>query len=249
MALVLLISCSEQHAKESMAISQPLPRESPVKEIQPIKETGVQTVDLKTEDNINIKGTFYKGNQGMPSLILLHMLDRTRNDWDEFAKKLQDKGYNAIAIDFRGHGQSDLNWKGFSEQDFGNMALDVKAAKKFLDDKKLGNNVGVIGASIGANNAINYAFKDNSIKTAALLSPGLNYRGVFIEYEGKQYIKPVLIMASEDDTYSADSSKTLNSFFINSKLKLYSGSLHGTNLLGNYDADDLIFNWIDSNLK
>ena len=38
--------------------------------------------------------------------------------------------------------------------------------------------IGIIGASIGANLAIEYLFKKIFIKTAILLSPGLDYRGI-----------------------------------------------------------------------
>ena len=228
----LLISCSKSH-----------------QQIASIKEETITNIDLNTEDNIKIKGTFFKGNKGMPSLILLHMLDRNRKDWNEFALSLQMIGFNVISIDFRGHGESGLSWKKFSDGDFNNMISDVKVANDYLIKQGLNNNVAIIGASIGANIALNYAANYSKVKTIILLSPGLDFRGVKTKDSIKQFKNPVLIVAAEDDSYSADSSKTLNSSSKNSTLKIYNGSEHGTQLLMKTDVDKLIADWLKENLK
>lgn len=212
-------------------------------------EKNVIDVNPKTEDNIDLKATFYKGSAEMPSVILLHMLDRNRRDWNSFAKSLQEIGYNVVSIDLRGHGESSLNWKSFSEKDFNDMVLDVKAAKDFLVKNDIGNKIAIIGASIGANAALNYGVEDNAVKTIILLSPGLDYRGVKTEDAMKQFYNPLLIVASEGDTYSADSSRALSSWSKNSVLKIYEGSEHGTRLLGKTDVDKVMLDWIENNLK
>lgn len=240
---VLLISCTQQYSKTDSKITSPLPREQSYQETQVVKEESIIDLNLKTEDNIKIKATFYRGSKDMPSIILLHMLDRNRKDWQDFAKSLQNIGYNIIAIDLRGHGESSLNWQSFSENDFNNMVLDVKAAKEFL--QKQGNNrIAIIGASIGANIALNYAVQDDLIKTAILLSPGLNYRGVKTEEAIKQFKNPALIVAAENDSYSADSSQTLKSLSQNGSLKIYKGSEHGTRLFGKTDIGKVIIKWL-----
>ena len=177
------------------------------------------------------------------------MLDRNRNDWNEFAIQLQSIGYNVISIDLRWHGESSLNWRSFSEKNFNNIIFDVKAAKNFLASNGIGNNVAIIGASIGANVALNYAVQDNSIKTIILLSPGLSYRDVKTEETIKLFKNPILIVAAEGDAYSADSSKVLNSLSKNSVLKIYKGSEHGTRLFGKTDIDKIIIDWLKDNLK
>jgi len=245
--VILLISCAQQYSKNNGKIYSPLSRDEPYQNAESIKERNVTVFDLKTGDNVNIKGTFYKGKKNMSSIILLHMLNRDRHDWDGFAESLQSLGYNLISIDLRGHGESSLSWKTFSESDFSSMILDVRVAKDFLVGNNVSNRIAIIGASIGANIALTYAAKDDSIKTIILLSPGLDYRGVKTQDVIKQFKNPVLIIASEGDTYSADSSRTLSSLSKNSQLKLYKGLNHGTNLLGNEDVNSVIIEWLKEN--
>ena len=246
---LLLASCAQQYSKSELQKNSPLPRNSLNRDAQSIREEKIIDADLKTQDNVSIKGTFYKGKNDMPSVILLHMLDRNKNDWNEFAIALQKSGYNALAIDSRGHGQSGLNWKEFSHDDFNKMVFDVKAAKEFLVKNGVGNEVAIIGASIGANAALNYAAQDNSIKTIILLSPGLDYKGIKTEEAISQFNNPVLIAASEGDSYAADSSRTLNSLSKNSELKIYPGSAHGTALLKSMGIQNFVISWIQENLK
>jgi dienelactone hydrolase len=244
---IFLVSCTQQFEKTDGKITGPLPRNQ-IQDIELIKEISNVDIELITEDNVGIKATFYKGDKDKPSIILIHMLNGNRNDWDDFAKILQEIGYNVVAIDSRGHGESDLKWKSFSEDDFNKMVLDVKAAKVFLEDENLGN-IALIGASIGANTALNFAAQDNSIKTVILLSPGLDYRGVTTSETIKQFTKPTLIVASEGDTFSADSSRTLDSLSQDSVLKIYEGSEHGTRLFGKTDIDMVIIDWLQAYLN
>lgn len=210
-------------------------------------------VSIKTEDGFELIGNFYKSDSEF-GVILLHMLNRNRNDWNAFAEQLQKEGYNVLSIDLRGHGQSlkkdgrTVGWQMFSAKDFNDMILDVKAAKEFLEKKGV-NKISLIGASIGANAALNYATEDIEIKTIVLLSPGLDYRGVKTEDTAKDYEnRPILIVASEDDEYSAISSKKLIELAIGKKeLKMYTNAGHGNRMFPNTDLDKVIINWLKEN--
>lgn len=212
-----------------------------------------EQVSIKTEDGFEIVGSFYK-SQSESGVILLHMLNRNRGDWNSFAEQLNKEGYSVLSIDLRGHGQSlkksgrTIEWQMFSEKDFNDMILDVKAAKEFLESKGV-KKVSVIGASIGANAAINYAEEDMEIKTVILLSPGLDYRGVKVEDTIKDYgNRPILIVASEDDEYSAMSSRQLIELAVGKKeLKMYANAGHGTRMFPNTDLDKVIIDWLKEN--
>ena len=210
-------------------------------------------VSMKTEDGFEIIGSFYKYNSEH-GVILLHMLKRNSNDLNAFADELQIEVYNVLSIDSRGHGQSlkksgrTAEWQMFSDKDFNDMILDVKAAKEFLEGKGV-EKISIIGASIGANTAINYAEEDMEIKTVILLSPGLDYRGVKVEDTVKDYEnRPILIVASEDDEYSATSSRHLIELAVGKKeLKMYADAGHGTKMFSKSDLDDFIISWLKEN--
>jgi pimeloyl-ACP methyl ester carboxylesterase len=150
-----------------------------------------------------------------------------------------------LAIDFRGHGESSGDLRNFSEQDFRNMTLDVKAGKEFL--KKQGLNVSeliIIGASIGANTALNYGVQDKDVKTIILMSPGLNYRGVTVEENAPKFDGRLLLIASSEDEYSAETCMRLNELAGDSTLKIYNNLGHGTDMLTSKEVRELILNYI-----
>lgn len=210
-----------------------------------------EEITLQTEDGVKIHSTFYDAKSDK-AVILLHRLGKDKNNWKELAPLLVKSGFSATAIDLRGHGQSTEKFKlnSLTEKDFNNMVLDTKAAKKFLESKGI-NSIAIIGESIGANTALNYAVTDASIKTLVLLSPGLEYRGIKIENSISEYgERPILIVAAEDDSYSAESSRKLEMLAIGEKkLQMYEGSEHGIALFDvEKDLKDLILNWLKEKL-
>jgi pimeloyl-ACP methyl ester carboxylesterase len=233
----------------------------------------VQTVNFLTDDGVSIIGSYYSplnvvsnasSSTTTPTVILLHMLGKDRSAWNAFASTLSQKGgYAVLYIDLRGHGESVkqnngniISFQSFTPDDYNKMVLDVKAAKQFLITIKNANpnNISIVGASIGANVAINYAAMDPTIKSVVLLSPGLNYRGVYTEEAITKYKNnnSVYIAATEGDSEAADGSKILcEKINCDGNLKIYSGgnsNRHGTNMFSdqslNPPLQDLIISWL-----
>jgi pimeloyl-ACP methyl ester carboxylesterase len=233
----------------------------------------VQRVNFLTDDGVSIIGSYYSplkvvsnassSSTTTPTVILLHMLGRDRSTWNAFASTLSQKeGYAVLSIDLRGHGESvkqnngnTISFQSFSQDDYNKMVLDVKAAKQFLITNKNANpnNISIVGASIGANVAINYAALDPTIKSVVLLSPGINYRGVSTEEAITKYKNnnSVYIAATEGDSEAADSSKILcENINCDGNLKIYSGgsNSHGTNMFSdqllNPPLQDLVISWL-----
>jgi alpha-beta hydrolase superfamily lysophospholipase len=86
---------------------------------------------------------------------------------------------------------------------------------------------------------------------AILLSPGLDYRGVTTENRLADYgERPLLIVASEDDNYSANSSRTMAETAVGeTQVKIYEKAGHGTNMFAPQpDLTPLIVEWLAQHL-
>jgi dienelactone hydrolase len=177
--------------------------------------SGAQRLVARTEDGVTIAATWYEpSSRPGPAVILVHMLNRSRGDWDHVAQRLASEGIGALAIDLRGHGDSGggPGTAADGQADYSSMVLDIKAARKLLaerGDVQQGR-IGILGASLGANLAALAAAADPSLVSVALLSPSLDYRGVRIEAAVRKIgTRRVLLVASDDDAYATRSAKEL----------------------------------------
>jgi alpha-beta hydrolase superfamily lysophospholipase len=173
-----------------------------------------QRVTLRAEDGATLAATWYEpSSRPAPAVILVHMLNRSRRDWDSFAHRLAGEGVGALAIDLRGHGDSQRPSapEGNAENPYAAMVLDIKAARRYLAGRYdvQQNHVGIAGASIGANLAALTAAGDASLVSLALLSPSLDYRGLRIEPIVKKLRIPILLVAGTDDAYASRSVREL----------------------------------------
>jgi uncharacterized protein len=134
-------------------------------------------------------------------VVLVHMLSRSKADWDDLASRLQDAGVTALAIDLRGHGGS-----GGSAGALAAMAGDVAAALKWLASRPAvrPDALGVAGASLGANLAAAAAADDRGVRAIALLSPVSDYRGIRLDavVARKLADRPLWLAASAEDALS-----------------------------------------------
>ena len=117
------------------------------------------------------------GNSKANPMVLLHGLGDCARNWDIFAKAMSSN-YHVIALDHRGHGDSD--WAEADKYEFNNYITDVKA----LASQLVLNNVILVGHALGANNAFEYAINSpESVKALILLSSELSVvnTGSFVE--------------------------------------------------------------------
>lgn len=179
-----------------------------------------KTINFQTKDGVKIVGDFFPaegesvsgGNK--KSVLLFHILPGSRRDWDEFAQVLQKNGYDALAIDERGHGESEAwpgetgSWQEFVQADYDKMIYDVEAAAQWMQNKIPGTKLALIGGSIGANLSMLYGAKTQP-KVVIALSPGLDYKGVKTEIASRNFRQNLLLVASKDDSYSFESCERL----------------------------------------
>lgn len=207
------------------------------------EDMSIQSLTFSTSDKYQISAKLYKADSDV-GVILLHQLGRDKSTYDSFAKEIQKNNINALAIDLRGHGASSGSLGTFSDRDFNNMILDVSSSKAYLESIGI-TNIFVVGASIGANTALNFVVTNPDLKGVVLLSPGLDYRGIKTQEDAKKIKVPTLIIVSRQDSYAFDSSNTLYSLITSDKqIKVYDGTQHGTDMFLSTDMDKVIIEWI-----
>ena len=200
-------------------------------------EARPQRVSFRTSDGITIAATWHEPFfRPAPAVILVHMLGRSRHDWDGLAPRLAAAGIGALALDLRGHGESGGGGASGETPDYSTLVRDIEAARRYLagrfDVDAL--RIGLVGASIGANLAALDAASDPGVRSVALLSPSLDYRGLRIEAAVRKYgSRPLLLVASDDDPYATRSAGDLQKAGggVRELLTLRAAG-HGTHMLG-----------------
>ncbi len=105
-----------------------------------------QDLRLRTSDGLSIAATYRPGRSPAgPAVLLLHAKGQSRQSMAARAEWLARLGYASLAIDLRGHGESDLATRtnGYTE------ALDAQAAFAWLKARQKGAPVAVLGISLG----------------------------------------------------------------------------------------------------
>ncbi len=193
LATVLVLSCGGQKAGGN--------EENKEGSMDAKADYGEEKVILPTEDGPLIYGTLMwpKDGEPHPAVVLCHQFRSDRESYKDFQTELASHKLSSLAIDFRGFGESTdngLSYANFTDQDYMNMLNDIKAALLFLQsetvaDRVIDSDIGLVGASIGANLALMAGAEITGFKCVAALSPGLNYHGL----EPLPYIPRVSIPA------------------------------------------------------
>jgi dienelactone hydrolase len=207
----------------------------------------VENITIAGAEGLPLQATLYTpGRSGpLPGVVLLHMLGSDRQVWDDngIANTLVENGYAVLAVDMRGHGETgnSIDWQ-LAPEDL-QRAWEHFTSLDTVDPQR----TAIVGASIGANLALLTSAEQPAIRTVILLSPGLDYRGVATEGPLEMYgARPILIVASEEDTYAADSSRTMAGLAEGeSRLEMYNGAGHGTRMFSAQpELSGLILTWL-----
>jgi|SRR5687768_13312322 len=187
-----------------------------------------RNVSIRLDDGRTISVLMYEANQKpAAAVVLVPMLGRPKEDWQPLAERLGDANITAVAIDLPGQS---------APADPGELAAwhtVISGTVGYLvgrpDVRPYA--IGVAGASLGANLAVIAAAADPRIRSLALVSPSLDYRGVRIEAAMKQYgDRPALLLASLKDPYAARSARELAATGVR-EMQWSETPAHGTVLL------------------
>jgi pimeloyl-ACP methyl ester carboxylesterase len=103
----------------------------------------------------------FVGDSGRPPVILLHGGGQTRHAWGTAAHALADRGYQALVVDSRGHGDSD--WSPATDYSMKAFVGDLMSVIQRLDAAPV-----LVGASMGGQIAMTTA-ADNMAAIRALV--------------------------------------------------------------------------------
>ncbi len=217
----------------------------------------VQKVRFTTEDGWEIAGNYYPvEKKDAPAVVLLHMMPETKESWKSFALELVKNGFQCLAVDLRGHGESQggpAGSKSFTDAQHIATISDVFSSVEFFIDKGVPvEKISLVGASIGANLSLLFQSENPKIKASVLLSPGLNYRGVETEHaakkiRGDQFV--FMVAGGSNDEYSTETVKKLSEIIESDGkiVKIFQEGGHGTEILGDEPGlSGEIISWLNN---
>jgi pimeloyl-ACP methyl ester carboxylesterase len=103
-------------------------------------------VEFTMSDGVRLVGEAY-GEPGRSTILFAHGGGQTRYAWTNVARNLGNSGWRAVAIDLRGHGDSDWAADGnYTHERYGQDLCEVAA---ILDPKPV-----LVGASLGGNSGM-----------------------------------------------------------------------------------------------
>ncbi|MEA3198727.1 MAG: hypothetical protein QOE90_155 [Thermoplasmata archaeon] len=208
---------------------------------------GGQGVCAITTDGWILQGAAWNpDNPSAPSVMLVHGLNEDRHSYDALAHALAAKGYRVLAFDSRGMGLSTNLTDGstrtlasFNQQDVLAMPHDMATMGASFQP------TAIVGASVGANEAIAYAALSPGVRTVVLLSAGESYQGLDATAPAAKYGGSILFVASQGDTYAAGSAQDLASRHHGEhQVDVVGGSAHGTNLLADPTIQGAVVAWL-----
>ena len=126
--------------------------------------------------------------QRPPAVLLVHGYSADRISTSALARRIAQNGYGVLAIDVRGHGENRNPFDQHGLQD------DLKTAVEYLRQSNLvdGSRIAVVGHSMGAGAALDYAAHDPNIKGSVMISGGFGL-------DGPEHPRNTLFIFAEND--------------------------------------------------
>ena len=151
----------------------------------------METVSIRTEDDLTLAGTFYLPRKGRaPAVVLVHDAGADQSQLTEIAERLQKLGFGVLALDLRGHGSSKsdgIDWETMDDEARSSLwqraPRDIEAASEWILGRSEihSTNLSLVGYRAGCALVVRHAERDENVMCMALLSPRASERGFDVE--------------------------------------------------------------------
>jgi dienelactone hydrolase len=160
---------------------------------------------LHSADSLQIAAFWYANSgKGAPVAVLLHDPGQTHHAWRTLVAPLYRSGFQILALDLRGHGESKQltpeiyeRMRQHETQPYYDMIRDIDAAVRWLgaEQKTPAARIALVGGGFSANLAIEAVARNRSLGAAVALSPGKTYFQFPLVDWGRKYgNKPLYIV-------------------------------------------------------
>ena len=204
----------------------------------------LRDVDITAPDGIKLKATYYAATKPGPAVLLLQMCNSKRKAWAPVAGQLSAAGISALALDYRGYGESEGERIDFRKDPQKLQQVqttkwpgDIDAAYAWLlaqpgVDKA---RIGAGGGSCGVDQAVQVARRHPEVKSLVLLAGGTDRAG--LNYLRQNPWLPVFTAAAADDefdTHAPQNMQWLSEWNGNPRNKFmgFAEGRHGTEIFG-----------------
>ena len=229
-SLIIVVPVIAQDEPEPETTPEPLPVQA-------------QLITVDAEDGLDLDADFYLLDAARPTVILLHQLYRDRTSWESLLLPLLANGYNILAPDIRGWGETRgaINW--FKAVD------DMAVWFRWLREEAGVNPEAIhtLGSSMGSTLAIEGCGHDEFCRSAIAISPGWSYYRINIEDTIAQ--SPVLGIYAENDRWPSLGIPRMIEVAPETFVVItYEGNAHGMDLLADEQETMVvaIIDWLNS---
>jgi pimeloyl-ACP methyl ester carboxylesterase len=170
---------------------------------------------IAADDGVSLKATYYPAAGPGPGVLLLHMCNTDRRSWAPLGPQLADAGIHALALDYRGFGESggkpyasltpaeatDLvrnTWPADIDRAFRELL-----AQPGVDPAR----IGVAGGSCGVAQAAGVARRHPEVRAMVLLAGPIGTAGRHFVLDNPWM--PIFTAAADDDQYDDSAPPTM----------------------------------------
>jgi pimeloyl-ACP methyl ester carboxylesterase len=198
-------------------------------------------VSVTATDGLTLYGDLYLVDAALPTILLLHEMYTDRTSWNTVWPGLLAGGFNALAVDVRGHGATMglINWD--------QAVVDVQT---WIDWMRANNlpHVITMGSSMGSALAIVGCANDPGCLGVVAISPGWSYYeiSVYPAFEFDLDYRPALLVLAHDDPWPKRGVPRMLEVASNDvTVQEYPGNAHGMMLFdGEPDLLPYIVQWL-----